>query len=292
MPLVHRQIASTGDVVERRIDAAVASAQTPFQQVALWRSASHGVWAVIDGDVQSTSADRATYHEALVQPAMLCHPAPQAVLVCGGGEGATIREVLRHPSVTHVVMCDLDEAFVDLCRRELPDWSAGGFADPRLDLRHEDVVAYVAQTDLRFDVVIGDLVDIAGYDDDSPVVGLYGDDFYRSLAAHMTPGAILATQASALTRFGASAHRRIRASLARVFGGVTSYRATIETFYEPWGFALTGQPTRDLAQWYALFAERLAARALTLEAFDAASLAAMFALPPALQAMLATEGAA
>ena len=313
MPLVHRQIASTGDTVERQIDAAVVSARTPYQSVSLWQSASHGTWAVIDGDVQSTATDRATYHEALVQPAMICHPQPRTVLVCGGGEGATIREVLRHPSVERVVMCDLDEAFVDLCRRELPSWSAGAFEDPRLEPRYEDIVAYVASTELKFDVVIGDLVDIAGYDEDSPVAGLYGETFYRTVAACMTEDGVLATQASALTRGGADAHKRIRASLAAVFARVDSYRATIETFYEPWGFVVAagfvvpggsvpadsvvpangatvaGPVGRSLSDWQALFASRLGERGVQLEAFDAESLAAMFALPPPLRALLDQE---
>ena len=84
---------------------------------------------------------------------------PRRVMVAGGGEGATIREVLRHGTVEEVVMVDLDKAVVDLCREHLPEHHQGAFDDPRVTLLHEDALAYLEQRETPFDVIIIDVPD-------------------------------------------------------------------------------------------------------------------------------------
>merc|ERR1712151_600018 len=63
----------------------------------------------LDGVSQSVSRGIEAYHEALVQPAMFAHPNPKRVAIIGGGEGATLRETLKHKSVVNVTMIDIDE---------------------------------------------------------------------------------------------------------------------------------------------------------------------------------------
>jgi len=77
-----------------------------FQDVKLVQSKTYGLVLLLDGKVQSTQVDEFIYHEALVHPAMLSHPYPRSVYIAGGGEGATLREVLRHDRVLEVVMVD------------------------------------------------------------------------------------------------------------------------------------------------------------------------------------------
>ena len=72
--------------------------------------ATHAQVLLLDGKAQSAEADEWVYHELLVHPALLLHPAPRRVFICGGGEGATAREVLRHRGVERVVMVDIDKA--------------------------------------------------------------------------------------------------------------------------------------------------------------------------------------
>jgi spermidine synthase len=114
------------------------SKETPFQSVDILELGSYGKALVLDGRIQSTSKDEFIYHETLVHPAMLCHPEPRRVFIVGGGEGATLREVLRHRSVQHALMVDIDEEVVARCRELLPEWHQGAFEDPRTDLRYLD----------------------------------------------------------------------------------------------------------------------------------------------------------
>ena len=92
-----------------------------FQNVAIIDTEKFGKMLVLDGDTQSAQHDEYIYHEALVHPALSLHRNPRHVLVIGGGEGATIREVLRHPTVERVIMIDIDGELVEQCKLLLPE---------------------------------------------------------------------------------------------------------------------------------------------------------------------------
>ncbi|MEM0318067.1 MAG: methyltransferase domain-containing protein, partial [Candidatus Nezhaarchaeales archaeon] len=152
------------------------SGRTKFQQVDIVETYSFGKCLFLDGKLQSCEYDEHVYHEALVHPAMMTHPDPKRVLIVGGGEGATAREVLRYPTVEKVVMVDIDGELVDLCRRYMPEWSQGAFEDPRLELVIADGRKYIEETGESFDVVILDLTDpLPG----TPSVYLYTREFYE-----------------------------------------------------------------------------------------------------------------
>jgi spermidine synthase len=266
------------------MDEILATGRTRYQEYTFWRSATHGIAIALDGDLQSSSTDRATYHEALVHPAMLLHPEPRRVLIAGGGEGATAREVLRHESVERVVMVDLDGEFVELCRRFVPEWAGGAFEDSRLEVLHEDIVAWFEGSDERFDVVLGDLVEPP---EESPLgEALYGRGFYCRVADHLCPGGLVATQASCLYAADWRRHLQVRRGLGAVWQPVTTWLVNIPTFFEPWAFAAAGQPFPELPALSELFSERLASRRIELDCFDGPSLAACFALPPAVRRLL------
>lgn len=128
----------------------------------------------LDGILQSRLMGEAAYHEALVHPAMLMHPNPKRVVIIGGGEGATLREVLKHRTVEHVAMIDIDKRMVEICIKYLPEWSSCGnlvgsapscFDDPRAEIFNEDAVAWFLQRfrdedtideSQRYDVVVMD----------------------------------------------------------------------------------------------------------------------------------------
>jgi len=286
-----KQQLNPSDRVFHEIEEVLAVGRTAWQHYLFFKSAVHGVCIALDGDLQSCSGDEGVYHEALVQPAMLTHPNPKKILIMGGGEGATLREVLRHPTVEKVVMVDLDEEFVDLCKKLIPDWAAGGWEDERLELHHQDIVEYLKNTEGGFDVVIGDLIDAT--EPGSPASQLYGPEFYQSLAAALAPGAVLTTQAGPLAVTALAGHRRARASLGKVFASVHSYGAAVPSFYNLWGFVLAGGEgvlPASLSERAALFSQRAASRNLALEYLGPEALAAAFALPQKLRAALEVSG--
>lgn len=279
--LTYAQKANASDSVVRTFDKLIAQGQTDYQSYLVFSSPVHGTCIALDGDIQSCEADEALYHEALVHPAMLMHPDPKRVLIMGGGEGATSREVLRHNGVEKVVMVDIDKEFVDLCRTHIPGWSAGAFDDPCHETRYEDIRRFIAETDDRFDVVIGDLVDFDDADDASIAAGFYSDAFYTQLKGCLNDGAILATQAGPMAPANAAHTNRIRGGLRAAFGGVLSYAQIVPSFYGLWGFVIAG---RDLAaippeEVRERLLERCAERGFMPPATGRAALAGAFDLP-------------
>ena len=176
---------------------------------------------LLDGIIQSTRYGDAPYHESIVHPAMITHPNPKRVAVIGGGEGATVREILKHSTLEKVVMIEIDGGVVNLSTKYLPEWQDCSsiahhdgcaewcFDDERADLRVEDALAYfndnfgssssisksVDENDLQeqFDVLIMDCLDP---NDDHPFAKvLYTDDGYvTSLYDALTEDGILVAQ--------------------------------------------------------------------------------------------------
>src|SRR5512143_3315925 len=130
------------------------ASQTKYQRMEIMDSGSYGRCLVLDGKMQSSITDEFIYHEALVHPAMLCHPEPKRVFIVGGGEGATLREVLRHKSVEYCLMVDIDEEVVKVSAELLPEYSQGAFTDKRTELAFLDARRYLEEYDEKFDVIV------------------------------------------------------------------------------------------------------------------------------------------
>ena len=269
----YRQKANISDSVEREIESIIAKGKTPYQEYLFFESKMHGICISLDGDIQSCESDEQIYHEALVHPAMLAHPEPKTVLIMGGGEGATAREVLRHKSVQKVVMVDIDEEFVELCKRHIPSWGASAFSDERLELLYMDINEYLASCSEKFDVVIGDLIDVDDWD--SPAAFLYGEGLYKTIKPLLNPNAIIATQGGALDTQESTNHKHIRKMMGRVFGDVRSYGMIVPSFYHLWGYVIASD---DLSVCDGDLKEHFESRELELEAIGIDALAAAFAL--------------
>lgn len=124
-----------------------------------------GRMCFMDNVVQSCEADEALYHEALVHPVMASAIHPKRILIIGGGEGATLREVFKWPDVEHVTMYEWDEDVVRLFKERWPQWAKGAWSDPRLKLQHDDIFEAITQhPEKKYDVVIVDLFDYAEED--------------------------------------------------------------------------------------------------------------------------------
>lgn len=270
------------------VTRAILEAETEEQEVRILETAEYGKILVLDGHLQSAEEDEAIYHEALVQPAMLLHPAPRSVLIVGGGEGATAREALKHPTVGRVVMVDLDRKLVEICREHLPEWHRGALDDPRLDLVIADGIDYVAACAERFDVVVLDLVDAF---EDGPSEALFAEAFFREVKRLLAPGGVLAVQAMELNPNGVEDHAVVRRNLAPVFAHVMSYATMVPSFWSEWGFLLATDAVDPAAFAPAEADARIAARGLALAALDGATLLRMRTLSKPVRTLLAAAGA-
>lgn len=224
----------------------IVEAQTKFQHVEIMETHAYGKVLVLDGRIQSSQAEDFIYHEALVHPGMLASErAPESGLVIGGGEGATLREILRYPSIRRAVMVDIDGEVVDLCKKYLPEMHQGAFEDSRSDLRHEDARAYLEKTGERFDFITIDLVEPL---EEGPACLLFTREFYSLVRDRLTPGGALTLQAG-MTKLGeldffTSIHRTLR----EVFPVVAAYQTFISCFGTPWGFITATKKVNPLRQ--------------------------------------------
>ena len=224
----------------------LVEAQTKFQHVEIIETASYGKALILDGRIQSSQADEFVYHEALVQPGLLISSAaPSSALVIGGGEGATVREILRHPSIRRVVMVDIDAEVVDLCQRYLPEMHQGAFTDPRTEFRAEDARGYLERTAERFDLIVIDLVEPL---EEGPACLLFTREFYTLVRERLTPGGAMTMQAG-MTKIGEiDFFTSINRTLRDVFPVVAGYQTFISCFGTPWGFILASRENDPCAQ--------------------------------------------
>lgn len=278
-----------------RIKDVVHTGKTSFQAVDILDTDAFGRCLVLDGKTQSTEADEHIYHEALVHPAMVLHPKPRSVFIAGGGEGGTLREVLAHSSVERVVMLDLDQEVVDLCRRYLPKHHQGSFEDPRVELIHKDARQYLASCHEKFDVMVMDLVDPM---EGGPSYLLYTQEFYKIALSKIRSGGMLVTQAGPSGPLNFSeCFTAIARTLGIVFPRTCPYSVFVPAFITTWGFVLAfttdssvhGNSSLEGIQPEhidSLIAERLSK---PLRFYDGISHRSMCALPSYLRRGLETE---
>ncbi len=266
------------------IEEVLHTGQTKFQSVEIIRSGSFGKCLVLDGKIQSSEADEFVYHEALVHPAMITHPCPEMVFIAGGGEGATLREVLSHNTVKQAVMVDIDAEVVTLCQKLLPDHSRGSFQDKRTKLHHVEARNYLAECQEQFDVVIIDLPDPI---EEGPAYLLYTQEFYQLVRDRLTVNGIICVQAGSAALTELLNFTAVNNTLRSVFPIVCPYSTDVPSFGGPWGFCSASPSLDPFHLSPAEVDERIAARSLGgLKLYDGLTHQGMLSLPKHLRSEL------
>jgi spermidine synthase len=265
----------------------IYSGRSKFQSVDIINTGSFGVCLVLDGKIQSSEADEFIYHEALVHPAMLTHPQPQRVFIAGGGEGATLREVLTHKTVKKAVMVDIDEEVVKLCRRFLPSWHQNAFDDPRAELHFADARKYLEESSDKFDVIIIDLADPL---EQGPARLLYTREFYQIVKQKLGSTGIMSVQAEPSEWANLDNFTAIANTLRNVFSIARPYQVHMPSFLGLWGFVSASQSLDPLE----LTPEEINARISTrvskkLKSYDGLTHQAMFTIPKHIRRKLAAS---
>lgn len=259
------------------IEDVLYTGQTKFQSVEIIRTGSFGKCLVLDGKIQSSDGDEFIYHEALVQPSMLTHPCPETVFIAGGGEGATLREVLSHKTVKRAVMVDIDAEVVALCQKFLPAHSRGSFEDKRAELLHVDARDYLAKSSEVFDIIIIDLPDPI---EEGPAYLLFTQEFYQLVRDRLTPNGIIAVQAGSATWTELLNFTAVNNTLKSVFSVVCPYQVDVPCFGGPWGFCLASLNLNPLLLSATEVNSRISERSLKhLKFYDGLTHQGMFSLP-------------
>lgn len=222
--------------IYHRVKKYILSKKTNFQKVEILDTYNFGRIVILDNKIQSAETDEFIYHEALVHPAMITHPNPEHILILGGGEGATIREVLKHPMVQRVVMVDIDEEFVRLCKKYLKKWHRGFFEDNRVELIFTDAKKYISKTRDLFDVIIADVSDPV---EKGLAQMLYTKNFYSSLRGVLKPDGIFVTHATEVCYTSKkSISTEVFKTLSEIFPISNFYYEFIPSFGSAWAFVI------------------------------------------------------
>lgn len=269
------------------------SGQSEFQKVDIVETVSHGKLLAHDGMVMVTERDEFIYHDMITHVPLFVHPNPKRVLVIGGGDGGTVREVLRHKSVEQVVMVEIDGMVVDACRQFIPQTSAA-LSDPRVKLIIDDGVEYAksygAQTashastkslsengdpdngDLKkFDVVIVDSSDPIG-----PATPLFNEDFYKDILNLTTENGIVVSQAES-PYYDAPMQNKLVEILSEVFPKVHLYNYSNLSY--PGGFWSFSFASRGLCPRANFSKERVFNSGLKFSLYNPELHLGAFALP-------------
>lgn len=158
-----------------RIDKEIEHERTELQNLTIFENERFGRVLALDGVIQTTTADEFIYHEMIAHVPLIAHGNAKQILIIGGGDGGTLREVVRHKNVQRIVMVEIDPSVIDLSKQYLPTLSNGAFDDPRLELLIADGIEYVKNTKDCFDVIICDSTDPIG-----PAEGLFTREFYEN----------------------------------------------------------------------------------------------------------------
>ena len=178
-----------GSAFSLKIKRKLHEEQSDYQRIEIYETEKYGNLMVIDGFVMLTSRDNFLYHEMMSHPALFTHPDPKRVVIIGGGDCGTLREVLRHDSVEHALQVEIDERVTRVAEKYFPELCESN-QDPRAEFYFGDGIKWMAEAAPgSIDVVIVDSTDPIG-----PAKGLFTEDFYRNCFNAMVSSGVLVQQ--------------------------------------------------------------------------------------------------
>lgn len=166
------------------------SEKSPFQQIDFYKSDTYGTFFTLDGLMMVTEKDEFHYHDMITHIPMAVNPQIKKVLIIGGGDGGTAREVSRYPQVETIDMVEIDERVVRLSQKYIPITASKLDEDPRITLYFEDGLKFVAnKPDASYDLILVDSTDPIG-----PGEGLFSPAFYKDCYRILSEDGILINQ--------------------------------------------------------------------------------------------------
>jgi len=180
---------ASGSSIGFRTEQLLHAEKTPFQTIEIHQTTDWGKLMVIDGCVMLTTRDNFLYHEMMTHPALFTHARAKRVVIIGGGDCGTLREVLKHEEVEHAVQVEIDERVTRLAEQYFPELCEAN-GDPRAELLFIDGIKYMAEAEPEsLDLIIVDSTDPVG-----PAEGLFNATFYASCHKALRHGGLLVQQ--------------------------------------------------------------------------------------------------
>lgn len=218
------------------------SGKSEFQRVDVVETKAYGTMLLLDGLVMITDSDEFIYHEMISHIPLCLHKNPRRVVVIGGGDGGTVREILKHPEVEEVILCEIDEMVINASKKFFPQVAncLNPGVDKRVKVRVGDGVAFMKELKNEVDVILVDSTDPIG-----PGEGLFSREFYRDVAGALREGGLMAAQSES-PWFTKDALGRIHRNISGGFKHRRSYVAPIPTYPRgSWSWTVASQKPID-----------------------------------------------
>ncbi len=233
MEKFYKEITPDGFGIAIREKEVLFSDNSPYQKVEIIDSESKlGKILTLDDLMMTTEGDEFFYHEMITHIPMMNHKEPKTVLVIGGGDGGTVREVLKHDTVKKVVLCEIDGMVIEVCKKYLPT-IACQLDNPKCEILVEDAIEYIKDKKDMFDIVLIDSTDPIG-----PGEGLFTEEFYTNVKNSMKKGGILAVQSESPIAQSENVTKMYKL-LRKVFPICKAYSSNIPTYpggYWTWAY--------------------------------------------------------
>jgi len=256
--------------IKFKVNKVLFSGKSPFQTVDVVETELLGKMLLNDGLIMVSERDEFVYHDMIAHVPLFTYPNPKKVLVIGGGDGGTAREVLRHKSVEKCVMVEIDEMVVNACKEFIPQTSSA-LNDPRLELIIGDGIKYVNETTEKFDVILVDSTDPIG-----PAEPLFNISFYKDIEKCLSDDGIVVSQGESPFYFD-EMQKKLLGIKKEVFPITTLYNFSNLTYPGGlWSFTVGSKkyhPVKDFDQ------ERVTNSGLTFEYYNSGIHQAAFAIP-------------
>lgn len=195
---------------------------SPHQKIEVFENEYFGNVLLLDGLVQTTERDEFFYHEMLVHPALVVHPAPQNLLIIGGGDGGALKEVLRFP-IEYVCLVEIDPQVIEVSKKYFP-WLSPCLKDQRTELVIAEGRKFIEETDRKFDIILVDSSDPVG-----PSASLHEKGFYRKLKNCLNSNGIVVAQVGS-PFFHPESIKQKSTSLKELFKIVSFYVSPVPTY--------------------------------------------------------------
>ncbi len=232
--------------------------KSEYQNIAVYDTYMHDKLLVLDGLVMLTEKDEFIYHEMIAHVPMQTLAKAGRAAVIGGGDGGTVRELVKYPGLEKIVLCEIDQRVVDVCREHLPSVSSG-LDDPRVELRFQDGAKWIKEQDSdSLDLIIVDSTDPIG-----PGRVLFTQEFYKDAARALGEGGVLTAQTETPMYHG-SVITDIYLNLGKAFSNAFMYWASIPSYLgNIWTFCYASRKRHPLNDHSPRLVESLGCRYYT-----------------------------
>lgn len=221
-----------------RVREVLFSGQSPFQKVAVLDTVEFGRMLTLDNVIQTNIKDEFVYHEMITHVGLNTHPDPKKVLVIGGGDGGAVREIVKHKGIEKVVHVEIDQMVIDVAKKFFPELSSG-FNDPRVEILVDDGIKHVKENKGVYDMIIVDSTDPVG-----PAVGLFSEEFYRSVFEALTEDGLFVAQTES-PFFNSELITQVTTTINGIFPVTRLFWAVVPTYPGGYWTFTTGSKKHD-----------------------------------------------